>query len=206
MIDKGQITRAPVGISRERNGPGTDDAVGAVLPVGFRATSDDDGFKLVIKARPKWAWFLSFFALFWNGFMVVWFTIAINAGEWMMGAFGLIHGTVGLIVGYIALRGLFNRIELTISRGMLTTRHAPLPWFHPGPITGTDIDQLFVEEDRSLRVNDRPVVRYALRLRKKQGATRQLVIVEELEQARYLEREIERAFGVEDRDMPGEAT
>jgi hypothetical protein len=205
MTDKREIAVAPRGISRERNDPGGDDAVGATLPVGFRATSDDEGFKLVIKERPKWAAFLSIFALLWNGFMVVWFTIAISSGQWAMALFGLIHGAVGLIVGYLALRGLLNRVELTVCRGALTTQHRPLPWFHPGPIEGDDIDQLFVEEDRSLRVNNRPVVRYALRVLKKSGGTRQLLIVNELQQARYLEREVERAFGVEDRDMPNEA-
>jgi hypothetical protein len=198
-------TSAPAGVTREQAGASTDDAVGVSLPVGFRATSDDEGFKLVVKKRSKTALFFVPFALFWNGFMVVWFTIAFAGGLWGMAAAGTLHALIGGVMAYVASRGVLNRIELTITRGVLSVDHKPLPWFRPPPIERRDIEQLFVEEDRSLRVNNRPVVRFALKLREKGGKVRQLFILDEIEQARFLEGEVERAFGIEDEPVPGEA-
>lgn len=194
----------PPGVTRETDGPSTLDAVGNSLPVGFRATSSDEGFALVVKKRGAWVPVLTVFALGWNGFMVLWFTMSIATGAWMMAAFGTVHALVGVLVGYIALRGLLNRIELRVSRGVLTVAHKPLPWFSPPPLRRDEIDQLFVQEDHSLRVNGRTVVRFQLRLREKGGRERQLLIVEEARQAQYLEREIERAFEIEDRAQPHE--
>lgn len=194
----------PGGITRAANSGVLDDAVGATLPVGFRATSDDEGFLLVVKPRPKWAWILAMFALAWNGFLACWFTIAIVTGQWSMAAFGTIHAVVGVGVGYAALRGILNRVEVSVSRGVLSVRHRPLPWVAPRPLARDDIDQLFVREDKSLKVNGRPVTRFALMLRDRQKREHQLCIVEDPDQAGYLEREIEAAFRIEDRAITRE--
>lgn len=194
----------PRGITREMDTPSDVDAVGVSLPVGFRATSNDDGFTLVVKQRPTWAYFLTVFALGWNGFMALWFTIAIASGAWMMALFGTLHAVVGFVVGYLALRGLLNRIELRVTRGALVIEHKPLPWPSPPPLARADIEQLYVRLDHSLRVNNRPVDRYELRLRETSGKERKLLIVDAPEQAQYLEREIERAFAIEDRRVASE--
>lgn len=189
----------PGGVTRAANPRVLDDAVGATLPVGFRATSDDDGFLLVVRSRPKWVWFLAVFALVWNGFLAFWFTIAIGTGQWSMAAVGSIHALVGVAVGYAALRGTLNRVEVSVSRGVLSVRHRPLPWLAPKPLARADIDQLFVREDKSLKVNGRTVTRFALMLRDGKKREHQLCIVEDPDQAWYLEREIEAAFHIEDR-------
>lgn len=194
----------PHGIRRDRNALPTDDAVGVNLPVGFRATSTDEGFTLMVKSRGPGALFLGLFALFWNGFMVVWFTLAITQGQWEMAAFGSIHGVVGIVIGYAAMRALFNRIQIEIRRGVLTVAHKPFPWPTPPPLTRADIEQLFVLADHSLRVNGRPVERYELRVRERRGRERKLALVDSLEQAHFLEAEIERAFGVVDEPVRGE--
>lgn len=195
---------APLGVTRERNQLPTDEAVGVSLPVGFRATSTDEGFTLVVKQRPLVGKFLLVFALFWNGFMAVWFTIAISTGMWPMAVFGTIHAVVGVVVGYIALRLVLNRVELRVSRGTLSIEHKPLPWPAPPPLPRADIEQLYVRLDENLRVNGRPVERYELRVREHSGRERRLVMLDALEQARYLEREIERAFQVCDEPIATE--
>jgi hypothetical protein len=194
-------TAPPEGIVREDANAATDDSVGALLPVGFRATSDEEGFELVVNARPRWAGFLFFFAILWNGFMVMWFGIAFTQGQWGMAVAGTLHGAVGFLVGYLALRGMLNRVELSVRRGVLDVRHRPLPWPAPPPAAREEIDQLYVEEDTSLEVNGQPVLRFRLKLRLKSGKEHKLLILDKLEQAQFLEREVERAFAIEDRAL-----
>lgn len=191
----------PPGIERKANDLPTDNAVGVHLPVGFRATSTSDGFTLVMKSRGVWLAFMVLFSLFWNGFMLLWFVIAIAAGAWQMAAFGSIHGLVGLVLGYITVRGLINRVELEVKGGVLTVTHKPLPWRAPPPVAREDIDQLFIVPDRNLRMNGRPIERYQLRLREKSGKEWKLLVTEQWEQARSLEQEIERAFNIVDRPI-----
>ncbi len=197
-------TTLPDGVTREAKPLPTDDAVSVALPVGFRATSHDAGFTLVVKSRPVWAWFVGLFALLWNGFLVVWFSIAIGTGAWGMAAAGSLHAAVGVVMGYLALRGLLNRIEVSVSRGVLTVRHRPLPWRRPPALARAEIEQLFVTPDRSLKSNGRVVERYALKVSTVRGKEHRLFIVDNPEQAQYFEREIERAFQIEDRALPDE--
>ena len=61
----------------------------------------------------------AFFTLFWNGFMIVWYGIALSnllRGGWLMAAFGLLHLGVGLYLIYAILFSLFGKTKLTIDR------------------------------------------------------------------------------------------
>lgn len=83
------------------------------MPKGF--TVDDLGGQLKITRR----WFgpkiiaLAFFALFWDGFMVVWYGIALWNQIWFMALFGLLHLAVGLGITYYVLAGFVNRTFIT---------------------------------------------------------------------------------------------
>lgn len=67
------------------------------------------------------------FALFWNGFMVVWYSIAIWQRQWLMAAFGVLHLAVGIGLAYGALVTLLNTRRLVIDRDRLTWRNGPIP-------------------------------------------------------------------------------
>lgn len=77
-------------------------------------------------------------------------------------------------------------------------QHRPLLWLRPPAIARDDVEQLWVEEDRSLTVNDQTVLRCALKVRTRSGKRHTLAILAAIEQAHCVEREIERAFGVAD--------
>lgn len=68
-----------------------------------------------------------FFALFWDGFMIVWYTIAITGGIWPMALFGLLHLGVGVAMTYGVLVKLFNTTRLRIENGRLTFGSGPIP-------------------------------------------------------------------------------
>jgi hypothetical protein len=78
----------------------------AERPPDTKITLDNQpGFRLLVKIPRKGlsaaSGFMAVFTAFWCGFMLVWNTIAISQGEWMMFVFGLLHDAVGvgLLIG-----------------------------------------------------------------------------------------------------------
>src|SRR5690554_5843962 len=95
-------------------------------PKGFEKLLDRDAFIL----RRHWrSWKLIpllLFTLFWNGFMIVWMTIAISSGIWVMAAFGSIHGIVGLGLAYFCIASFFNKTDIITHPIYLEVKHYPL--------------------------------------------------------------------------------
>lgn len=67
------------------------------------------------------------FCLFWDGFMAVWYTIAIAGGLWPMALFGLLHLGVGLFLTHTALVAFFNTRRLVIRDGVVAWTSGPIP-------------------------------------------------------------------------------
>ncbi len=90
---------------------------------------------------------IAFFTIFWDGFMVVWYVIALSTfwqGGWIMAAFGLLHLGVGVFLLYCILFALFGKTRLTIDRQKITTRYQMLGvhWQKPRPAPRKDILRL----------------------------------------------------------------
>lgn len=194
----------PAGVHRALSDLGGRDAVGSTLPVGFRATSSAGSFSLVVTSRPIWGFIVLLTALLMDAMLYVMGTLVAQSRAWREAWPAIPFVLIGVGMTYIGLRAVLNRIETTVGDGVIRVQHRPLPWFGPGPIRQDDIDQLYIVEDRSLQMNHRTVVRYALQLLTRSGETHELFIVDKLEQARFIEREIERALGIVDRPMDDE--
>lgn len=103
--------------------------------------------------------FLTFFVLFWNGFLVLWYSGI--AGSGMSGGFGLIfmlfpliHVAVGLGLTWTVIATWFNRTTIEVSEGRLSCTHRPIPWplGKPEPIA-LDAVELFEAEEAVPRFN-----------------------------------------------------
>lgn len=83
---------------------------------------------LVIKRR--WynhsVYFIAFFAIIWNGFMLMWNVNAIGSGSYGMAFFLLIHDTVGLYLIYLVLATFLNSTFVTAQDGTITVEHRPI--------------------------------------------------------------------------------
>lgn len=176
------------------------------LPDGLTVTTGPE--RLVI----SWSWwglsalFLVVMALFWNGFMVIWYTIAITSREWLMGLFGTLHAVVGIGLAYNAAAHVLNRTSVTLTPVGVSVRHGPLPWRGQISLPRDQLAQVFVRRDESIR-NNRQVVQYSVVARRRDGGDTDLVSgVEDLGAARFLERRIEEVFGLEDVAVPGEVS
>jgi hypothetical protein len=89
--------------------------------------------------------FLLFFCVAWDGFLVFWYTIAIfgkaakGGGDWMMILFPLGHVAVGVGLTYFTLAGFFNKTQILVDRDELFLKHGPIPWWGNRRVAVEDI-------------------------------------------------------------------
>lgn len=147
---------------------------------------------------------LGIFALFWNGFMAVWFGIAIISRIWPIAIFGTLHATIGLVIAYIAVAGLVNSTLIRVGMGEIEVSHSPLPWFGKRRIETAGIAQLYSKEVSS-RSRQRTTLSYEVHLATQDGCQIKLLAgLDGSEQALYLEQEIERYLGLKDQAVRSE--
>lgn len=84
------------------------------------------------------------FCVFWDGFLVVWYTIAFSInGPWLMVIFPLIHVAVGVCLTYATLAGLLNQTVIAIDDGTLAITHGPVPWVGGLRVPAMAITQIY---------------------------------------------------------------
>ena len=77
--------------------------------------------------------FMAFFCVFWDGFIIVWYTMAL-AGPikgnmmWLPLLFPLMHVAVGVGLTYYVIAGFLNSTRILIDHESVHIRHQPLPW------------------------------------------------------------------------------
>lgn len=174
------------------------------MPKGFEVS--ELGHEFVIKRR--WyspaLFFLLFFCIFWNGFMVVWHTMALTTGAWFMSLFGLIHTAVGIGIAYGTLAGFLNTTEIKMGRGTLILKHGPVPWKGNKDIAAHSIRQLYCKEKITRGKNGthhRYSVEAVLDTDKRETLVKGL---QKAEQALFIEQQLESRLGIQDQATPGE--
>ncbi len=116
--------------------------------------------------------------------------------------FPVVHALFGLGLLYATAMGLLNRTTIRAQRTGLHVHHGPLPWFGGGAVP--PIDQLYAKR-RMRNTKEGAVYVYELHAVLKSGNQRKLVggLTQDL-QALWLEQELERHLGIEDRPIAGE--
>lgn len=184
------------------------DRAPAALPESFdvqRGTGD--------RLRVRWRWFrpvalfLVFFCVAWDGFLVTWYSIgfaADGAVPLLFFVFPLAHVAVGVGLTYWTAAMLVNRTTVSVTHSELKVSHGPLPWFPSPRIPVNDLEQLYVE--RVVRHNkNTTTVRFKVMAVTRTHRGRQLIRgLEQLNQALWLEQEIEEVLGIRDRPVAAE--
>jgi hypothetical protein len=149
--------------------------------------------------------FLAIFALFWDGFLVFWYSIATSQeAPLMMLLFPVVHVAVGIGVTYTALAGFYNRTLVCVGGGKLTIRHTPLPWPGNRELQAADLTQLYSEE-RIIRSRNGVQLKYQLNAITREN--RKVALLRNLtapDQVRFLERTIEESLGITNAPVQGE--
>jgi hypothetical protein len=159
----------------------------------------------------SWRWarlaalFLIPFCIAWDSFLVFWYvTGAIEGAPWIMFVFPIAHVSVGIGLTWYCLATLLNTTTLTVGRGWLRIRHGPLYWPGRVDVPTSSLDQLYARKRVSHSKNG-TTVRFELHAVLKDGKNKKLLKgLDEIEQALWLEQELEAVLGIRDRAVAGE--
>lgn len=151
---------------------------------------------------------LIIFCIFWDGFMITWFTISIIKGIWVMAAFGSIHAIVGILITYLALQGIFNKTRITITSKDFIVKTGPFPPFKLKNILidKSDVTQIFPKKELHRNKNG-TYYTYGLFLKTLSGD--ELKIIDGLYDRNAIlniELEVENFLGIQDTHVQGEMT
>ncbi len=108
-----------------------------VLPRSMDLQSGRGGLRISRRWFGPQVIFLAFFCLFWDGFLVFWYAMAlagpgpeVDAGgpPLMMLVFPLLHVGVGVGLTYYVIAAFLNRTIVRVEAGTLSVTHGPVPW------------------------------------------------------------------------------
>jgi len=184
------------------------------VPKPERLKVEDLGNELIISYR----WFtvatlaLLFFCIFWDGFMIVWYTIALTQQIWLMAAFGLLHLAVGVGLTYFVIGSFLNSTIVRASKDELSVTSGPVPFGGNRTLAATEVDQLYCTETLNVprsngygMQNRRSAIQYALVAVLKDGSEVKLIgDFQTPIEALFVEQALERHLGILDRPVGGE--
>ena len=157
--------------------------------------------------------FLFFFCIAWNAFLIGWYAIGSSASmpfgfKLIMMVFPIAHVAVGVGLTYKVLTGFLNRTVVEVLSHQLSLHHTPLPWKGNRTMATSEIKQLFCRKRRRSR-NQQGVAafgNYDLVVVLHSG--KQVILVKgenDLDHLLYLEQQIEKRLGIKDQAMRHEA-
>ncbi|MHC4922598.1 MAG: hypothetical protein ACYTG4_00755 [Planctomycetota bacterium] len=119
---------------------------------------------------------------------------------------------VGLAGVLLSIVGFFQRTTVAVAEGLLTVRHGPLPMGEAVKLSVHDIVQIFCVADESAATDDEDVkevaslvATYDVVVKRRDGRRTRLVEdLDELDQALFVEQQLERYLGIRDAAVSGE--
>jgi hypothetical protein len=157
--------------------------------------------------------FMGFFCVFWDGFLVVWYSMVTTGLHGAPSGFGLlfflfplIHVSVGVGLTYALVAAIFNTTEVGVRGETFFVRHGPIPWRGNRVLPARSITQFFCEE--KLTTSKNGVSRtYNLSAILEGGERVRLVSnLSEVEQVLFLEHALEDRLGIVDVAVAGEVS
>lgn len=152
------------------------------------------------------AFFLIFFCIVWDSFLLFWYSNLGFGAPWIFYVFPLGHLAVGVSLSYYTLCLLFNKTLIDVSDGHLWVSHSPIPWWKGNVDIPVDqIEQIFVKE-KQRQSNNSASSTYILSAKLRDGTTQKLLDtgIMDSEKAIELEELIENYLGIEDVPIKGE--
>lgn len=105
------------------------------IPIPEGLDVQQRGAEVIIRRRwyTHTVWFLLFFCVAWDSFLVFWYSMALGNGNpgpmnWLMIVFPIAHVAVGIGLTYSVLCTFFNVTDVILSTSHLRVHTGPLPW------------------------------------------------------------------------------
>lgn len=196
--------------SAPRRAAVADDGIPPV-PTGVRVTDDGVTRQLEYRWFTPVAFFLVFFCIAWDGFLVFWYTMALGGPFANDGPFGLLmvvfpvaHVAVGLGLTYFTLCLFVNRTRISVD-DRLRVQHGPLFWSGGVNLPADGLSRLFCERVVS-HTRRGMSVSFKLMAETSDGRAVQLLSgLDGLPRAKFFERQLETWLGLPPTAVPGEA-
>ncbi len=150
---------------------------------------------------------LLFFTIFWNSIVFIIAAGAIISGNYIALLFMSLHLAVGIGLLYNQLTLIFNRTNIIVDHDRTLIEHRPLklPFYNDKSISNKDIQQIFVEKYVESTTNNIPNHAFSVSIIFKNGKREKLIKgIMHLEQAQYIEQEIENFLRIPDEKIKGE--
>jgi hypothetical protein len=167
----------------------------STIPEGLELINGAEG----ITIRKVWrTWLvapLAIFAVFWDGFLLFWYSQAISqpSAELMIFFFPLIHVAAGVCITYYVIASLFNKTDVVISLSGIKVSTYPIPWFGNKEVKREEITDIIVRE----RIGNRNRRAYAIMYVDFSRKEKKLVAsVPESDQAEFIAQTIRDATGI----------
>jgi hypothetical protein len=150
--------------------------------------------------------FLAFFSAVWLGMLALFYGMIFDGDAPVLVAlFPVLHVTVGVGLAYWTLCGFLNTTTIAAERGEIEVRHRPLPWPGGGSYASADVSQVFVREKEHAKKDGGSSTTYEVHLLTRAGSAKRLLTgLLDVEQALFVEQELERRLRIPDRAVPGE--
>lgn len=140
----------------------------------------------------------------WNIATILWFMITLANDAYFMAMLGAIYAIGGIIFLYSGIAGFLNETVIEVNEFQLSVTHNPIPWKTTPKLRRDLIDQLYC----TLYINrGKHYTRYSYQLHAILKNNKHVCLlegIENAEQARYLEHNIEKFAGIRDRYVHGE--
>ncbi len=146
------------------------------------------------------------FCLFWDGFMVLWYTIIgmMDDPPLTHVLFPLIHVAVGVGMTYRVIAGFTNTTTIAVRDGSLHISHSPLPWSRARTLAAAEIRQIYSGE-KVREKKPTPTSTFYLGALLADGSKIPLVAdLANAEQALFIEERLEDHLGIRDEPVEDE--
>jgi hypothetical protein len=198
-----ELSQTPEFASRDQTSKQAPERPRYAQPKSVRLQETLRGSQILIRWFGPQYIFLAFFCLFWDGFLVVWYSALFfgsKSGFTLVGAlFPLLHVVAGVFITYTCLAGFLNTTTIEVENGRLRLAHGPLPWNGNRDLDATDIKQFFVVE----RIGNKGSRRYELCALQRDG-TKLHILDQPLEVLRFVEQHLEEMLKIKDERVLGE--
>ena len=151
-------------------------------------------------------YFLAFFAVFWNAFLLFWYGAAFATGAPLLFfLFPILHLLAGIAITYSVVTNFFNKTKIDLIGDQLTIKHGPIPWFKGDQeVNVNDIEQFYVKELKKNNKNGTSfnygvwgIMRNGNRIDLTKGVTM------DSDYALMVEQKLENYLGIQDKQVKG---
>ncbi len=172
------------------------------MPKGIEIHEQVSNIEIIYRWFSFLTIFLTVFCLFWDGAIYFFFMRfsedGANSFNWFLSA----HIIIGLGLSYYALISWVNRTHIKVGQGIIEVRHRPFPWPGQKLLYSDDIDQLYAREKVRRNSDGHRSVSYDVYARLNSGRlVKVLGGLENMQQARYIERVIESQLSITDKPV-----